>query len=201
MGSGGGGAVCTPPARQPLRAEPRLREAQRPDRDHTQMARTPLTGHCFPSRPAAHREEPCRAQRAQRAGRKPRAQVGGWRGGAHPVRPRPPRQAPHSPDGLDDFVSSIVVFVLKDKGTVFTPSGDARGRDRGGLPDGPGLGPEVLLRDPCPGWTCRPWEDLLLQHRPPHQPDPPLPPRPHPSADSSPHPPGAAVAREPQAWF
>lgn len=94
---------------------------------------------------------------------------GGLLRGAHPVRPCPPRQVPHSPDGLDDFVSSIVVFVLKDKGTVFTPSSDARGRDQDGLPDGSGLGPEVLLWDPCPGWTCRPWEDLLLQHCPPHQ--------------------------------
>lgn len=36
--------------------------------------------------------------------------------GAGP-RPDPPPQMPHSPDGLDDFMSSIVVFVLKDKMT------------------------------------------------------------------------------------
>ena len=59
-----------------------------------------------------------------------------------PAPEAPPQQAPHSPDGLDDFMSSIVVFVLKDNGTGFRavppPSGDG-GDQRRRVLQPPGL--------------------------------------------------------------
>lgn len=129
-------------------------------------------------------EQPPRAKRGQPADQTvaQRAQVGWPEWGAHPTRPCPPRKVGHSPDGLDDFVSSIVVFVLKDKGTGFTPSGGAGHGTRQGLPAGPGSWPELDLQLSLPGGQ---WgRDLGTLPSPSCIPA---------SADSSPTPPCAAA--------
>ena len=96
--------------------------------------------------------------------------MGGSAGNSGPAAPRarppqappsraPPQKVPHSPDSLDDFVSSIVVFILKDNGTglraVPPPSGDGGDQRRWALQ------PLPTALGCCPG-TPATWDTLDL---------------------------------------